>query len=96
MVVASNRAAAGVYEDTTGPLLVDLLLSLGFSCDPPHVVPDGEPVAAAISAEVEGGASVVLTTGAPASPRPIAHRRSHVRCWTARPRASPRRSARTA
>ena len=40
VVVASNRAAAGVYEDTTGPLLVDLLVSLGFTCDRPLVVPD--------------------------------------------------------
>lgn len=63
VVVASNRAAAGVYEDTTGPLLVDLLESLGFSCAEPVVVPDGDPVAAAIAAEVEGGARVVLTTG---------------------------------
>jgi molybdenum cofactor synthesis domain-containing protein len=63
VVVASNRAAAGVYDDTTGPLLVDLLLSLGFSCGAPLVVPDGEPVGAAISDEVEGGARVVLTTG---------------------------------
>jgi len=63
VVVASNRAAAGVYEDTTGPLLVDLLVSLGFSCDEPVVVPDGDPVAASISAAVDGGARVVLTTG---------------------------------
>jgi molybdenum cofactor synthesis domain-containing protein len=63
VVVASNRAAAGVYDDTTGPLLVDLLVSLGFSCDQPIVVPDGEPVGAAISAEVDAGARVVLTTG---------------------------------
>ena len=63
VVVASNRAAAGVYDDTTGPLLVDLLVSLGFSCNPPIVVPDGQPVGAAISAEVDGGARVVLTTG---------------------------------
>jgi molybdenum cofactor synthesis domain-containing protein len=63
VVVASNRAAAGVYADTTGPLLVDLLVSLGFACDPPIVVPDGEPVGAAISAEVYGGSRVVLTTG---------------------------------
>jgi molybdenum cofactor synthesis domain-containing protein len=63
VVVASNRAAAGVYDDTTGPLLVDLLVSMGFSCDPPVVVPDGEPVGAAISTEVAGGARVVLTTG---------------------------------
>src|SRR6476659_8956434 len=63
VVVASNRAAAGVYDDTTGPMLVDLLVSLGFSCDRPVVVPDGDPVAAAIAAEVDGGARVVLTTG---------------------------------
>jgi molybdenum cofactor synthesis domain-containing protein len=63
VVVASNRAAAGVYDDTTGPLLVDLLVSSGFSCAEPVVVPDGDPVGAAIAAEVEGGARVVLTTG---------------------------------
>ena len=63
VVVASNRAAAGVYEDTTGPLLVELLVSLGFSCDQPVVVPDGEPVGAAISSAVDDGARVVLTTG---------------------------------
>lgn len=63
VVVASNRAAAGVYDDATGPMLVNLLVSLGFSCDQPTVVPDGEPVGAAISAAVEGGARVVLTTG---------------------------------
>jgi molybdenum cofactor synthesis domain-containing protein len=63
VVVASNRAATGVYDDTTGPLLVDFLASLGFSCEPPQVVPDGDPVGDAISAAAEGGARVVLTTG---------------------------------
>ncbi len=63
VVVASNRAAAGVYDDTTGPLLVDLLVSLGFACGQPIVVSDGGPVGDAIAAEVEGGARVVLTTG---------------------------------
>jgi molybdenum cofactor synthesis domain-containing protein len=63
VVVASNRAATGVYDDTTGPLLVDFLTSLGFSCEPPQVVPDGEPVGLAVSAAAEGGARVVLTTG---------------------------------
>jgi molybdenum cofactor synthesis domain-containing protein len=63
VVVASNRAAAGVYDDTTGPLLVDLLVSLGFACGQPIVVPDGGPVGDAIAAEAEGGARVVLTTG---------------------------------
>ena len=63
VVVASNRAASGVYDDTTGPLLVDFLTSLGFSCEPPQVVPDGAPVGVAISGAAEGGARVVLTTG---------------------------------
>ena len=29
VVVASNRAAAGVYADETGPLIVDFLRELG-------------------------------------------------------------------
>jgi len=63
VIVASNRAAAGVYEDATGPLIVDFLTDLGFVVDAPVVVPDGAPVGAAIAAAAEGGARVVLTTG---------------------------------
>lgn len=63
VVVASNRAAAGVYDDTTGPLIVEFLQRLGFVVDQPVVVPDGDPVGAAIAAAAEGGARVVLTTG---------------------------------
>ena len=63
VVVASNRAAAGVYEDATGPIIVAFLQELGFIVDAPVVVPDGAPVGAAISAAAEGGARVVLTTG---------------------------------
>jgi molybdenum cofactor synthesis domain-containing protein len=63
VVVASNRAAAGVYADETGPLIVEFLQQLGFATGDPVVVPDGEPVGAAIAAAAEGGARVVLTTG---------------------------------
>ncbi|CAN5409216.1 MogA/MoaB family molybdenum cofactor biosynthesis protein [soil metagenome] len=63
VVVASNRAAAGVYADETGPLIVEALRELGFAVAAPVVVPDGPPVGAAIAAAVEGGARVVLTTG---------------------------------
>jgi molybdenum cofactor synthesis domain-containing protein len=63
VVVASNRAAAGVYEDATGPLLVEFLRDLGITTGEPAVVPDGEPVGAAIAALVADGARVVLTTG---------------------------------
>ncbi|WP_370250642.1 molybdenum cofactor biosynthesis protein B [Nocardioides sp.] len=63
VVVASNRAAAGVYEDTTGPLIVAALQEWGFDVADPAVVPDGEPVGAAIAAAVAAGARAVLTTG---------------------------------
>ena len=63
VVTASNRAAAGVYQDTTGPLIVDALTALGFEVTGPVVVPDGEPVGAAIRSAVESGARAVLTTG---------------------------------
>ncbi|NPC97387.1 molybdenum cofactor synthesis domain-containing protein [Nocardioides sp. zg-DK7169] len=63
VVVASNRAAAGVYEDATGPLIRDALRGLGFVVDEPAVVPDGAPVGTAIRAAVDAGARVVLTTG---------------------------------
>ena len=63
VVVASNRAAAGVYADETGPLIVEALRELGFVVGAPVVVPDGDPVGAAISAAVDGGARVVITTG---------------------------------
>jgi molybdenum cofactor synthesis domain-containing protein len=63
VVVASNRAAAGVYADTSGPVVVDGLRALGFAVDEPVVVPDGEPVGAAIRAAVADGVQVVVTSG---------------------------------
>jgi len=63
VVVASNRAAAGVYEDATGPLIVEFLAGMGFETPAPVVVPDGDPVGEAIRAAVADGARVVLTTG---------------------------------
>jgi molybdenum cofactor synthesis domain-containing protein len=63
VVVASNRAAAGVYDDTTGPLIVESLQALGFDVTGPQVVSDGEPVGQAIRLAVSSGARLVLTTG---------------------------------
>jgi len=63
VVVASNRAAAGVYDDETGPIIAAALQEWGFSVLSVSVVPDGAPVAEAISACVAAGARVVLTTG---------------------------------
>ena len=63
VIVASGRAASGVYEDTTGPLLVEALTSWGFETAPPVVVPDGGAVEDALRSALDGGADVVLTTG---------------------------------
>ncbi|MRJ76422.1 MogA/MoaB family molybdenum cofactor biosynthesis protein [Aeromicrobium sp. SMF47] len=63
VVVASNRAAAGVYEDETGPLIVEALTSWGFEVAEPAVVGDGDPVATAIAAALADGVSAVVTTG---------------------------------
>jgi molybdenum cofactor synthesis domain-containing protein len=63
VIVASNRAAAGVYADTSGPRLVTGLRELGCEVDEPVVVPDGEPVAEALRAAVADGVDVVLTSG---------------------------------
>ncbi len=63
VVVASNRAAAGVYADETGPLIVEALRADGWLVDNAAVVPDGEPVAEAIREAVSAGARAVLTTG---------------------------------
>jgi molybdenum cofactor synthesis domain-containing protein len=63
VIVASNRAAAGVYEDTSGPLLVAGLRELGCEVDDPVVVPDGPPVRDALRAAVGAGFDVVVTSG---------------------------------
>ncbi|MEU0678004.1 MogA/MoaB family molybdenum cofactor biosynthesis protein [Streptomyces sp. NPDC006172] len=63
VVTASNRAAAGVYEDRGGPLVAEGLKRFGFAVDGPRVVPDGDPVEAALRAGVEAGYDVIVTTG---------------------------------
>jgi molybdenum cofactor synthesis domain-containing protein len=63
VIVASNRAAAGVYADTSGPLLVAGLRELGCEVADPVVVPDGAPVAEAIRTALADGIDVVLTSG---------------------------------
>lgn len=62
-ITASNRAAAGVYEDRGGPLIVAGLREMGFTVDGPRVVPDGEPVGDALLEAVAEGYDVVVTTG---------------------------------
>ncbi|MEU5987899.1 MogA/MoaB family molybdenum cofactor biosynthesis protein [Spirillospora sp. NPDC047418] len=62
-VTVSNRAAAGVYADRSGPVLVEMLEDLGCQVDGPVVIPDGGPVAETLRDAVAGGYDVVVTTG---------------------------------
>jgi molybdenum cofactor synthesis domain-containing protein len=63
VLVASNRASAGVYADTSGPLLVAGLRELGCEVGDPVVVPDGDPVGQALLEALADGMDVVLTSG---------------------------------
>ena len=62
-VTVSNRAAAGVYEDRSGPVLARLLAEAGCTVDGPLVVPDGPPVEAALREAIIAGYHIVVTTG---------------------------------
>ena len=62
-VTVSNRAAAGVYEDKSGPVLVELLREAGCEVDGPVVIPDGATVEVALRDAVRAGYDVIVTTG---------------------------------
>jgi molybdenum cofactor synthesis domain-containing protein len=62
-ITVSNRAAAGVYADRSGPVLAELLRSAGCEVNGPQVVADGDPVEAALRDALRAGYDVVVTTG---------------------------------
>jgi molybdenum cofactor synthesis domain-containing protein len=62
-VTVSNRAAAGVYEDRSGPVLVSLLGAAGCAVDGPVLVPDGDAVCDVLRDAVASGYDLVVTTG---------------------------------
>lgn len=64
VLTASNRAAAGVYEDRSGKALAEGLERLGFDVEGPHVRPDdAAELEAVLRAAVDASFDVVLTTG---------------------------------
>ncbi len=63
VITVSTRCAAGERPDRSGPVLVEGLAGLGLTTDGPLVVPDGEPVGAALRSALAEGYDVVLTTG---------------------------------
>ena len=63
VVIASTRAAAGVYEDRTGPIIVDWLNGKGITTPAPVVVRDGADVSRALVAAIGENVDVVITSG---------------------------------
>jgi molybdenum cofactor synthesis domain-containing protein len=63
VVTVSTRAAAGVYEDKSGPIIVEELAKLGFEVGDPLVVPDGDAVGDALREAVAARRPLVITTG---------------------------------
>jgi molybdenum cofactor synthesis domain-containing protein len=63
VVTCSTRAAAGVYPDRGGALLVETLRAWGADVPDPTVVPDGTAVAQALAAALASGPDLLLTTG---------------------------------
>jgi molybdenum cofactor synthesis domain-containing protein len=64
VLTASNRAAAGVYEDRSGKALAEGLRQLGFDVEGPHVRPDDvAELEAVLRNAVDLGLDLVLTTG---------------------------------
>jgi len=63
VVTASTRAAAGVYTDRSGAIVVDRLRAWGFDTPDAVVVADGEATAAALHIALAAEPDVLLTTG---------------------------------
>src|SRR4029079_17177614 len=63
VVIASTRAASGVYEDRTGPVIVDWLNQRGITTPAPSVVADGIGVNRALFDAVGESVDVIITSG---------------------------------
>jgi molybdopterin adenylyltransferase len=65
VVTASDKASAGIREDASGPVLVELLRELGAEVAPAYVVPDEQSQMEALLSTLadDGDVDVVLTTG---------------------------------
>ena len=63
VVTVSTRAAAGVWDDRSGPVLREGLEAMGLEVDGPLVVADGDPVETALRDAVAAGYDLVATTG---------------------------------
>jgi len=64
VITVSDRSAAGLRADASGPVAVRLLRDAGWDCADAVIVPDGaDSVAAAIRDRIADGARLVVTSG---------------------------------
>lgn len=63
VIIASTRAAGGVYPDRCGPILHRWLADRGFDVADVTVAADGEPVRLALRAALSESVDLVVTSG---------------------------------
>ncbi|MFT4135851.1 MogA/MoaB family molybdenum cofactor biosynthesis protein [Microbacterium sp.] len=64
VITVSDRSAAGLRADASGPVAAELLRAAGFDVGEATVVPDGaDSVEQALRAAIGAGARLVVTTG---------------------------------
>ncbi len=63
VIIASTRAAEGVYDDRSGPMISEWFVEQGFSAPEVVVVPDGDPVGRALRIAVSDRVDLVITSG---------------------------------
>ena len=63
VITSSSRAAAGVYPDRSGPVIVERLKSWGFSTGEPIVVADGDEFGLTLRDVLASEPDLVITTG---------------------------------
>lgn len=63
LIIASTRAAAGVYQDECAPLIQRWLVGKGYAVQRAEVVPDGPAVQDALEQCLKGKPAVLITSG---------------------------------
>ena len=63
VITVSTRASSGEWDDRSGPVLRDGLVTMGLAVDGPVVVADGDPVETALRGAVAAAYDLVVTTG---------------------------------
>lgn len=63
ILISSTRAALGIYEDASAPVIADWLQEQNFDVIPAVIVPDGPAVGAALQGLLMAKPSVIITSG---------------------------------